>query len=77
MADIGGRITISRTTSNRVADYITIKIRGDGREVVAEMSLEDFATALTGFAMRPCGVANYEFPRVVASESPRSDTTET
>jgi hypothetical protein len=63
MTELEGRITISRTTSNKSKDYISISFDDatSGCKLIrATMTLEDFAAAVTGLA---CSPATYEIYR--------------
>lgn len=56
MIETEGKITISRTSSNVEGEFISIQIRDKNSTlgiVDVEMSLEDFALALTGVSRMP------------------------
>lgn len=58
---IPGKVTISRTTSNRLEDYerITIELILDRQLIRMELTPEEFGQAVTGLARRPCDVKVY------------------
>jgi hypothetical protein len=61
-----GTLSISRTTSNVVDPYVKLEIRdGDARRVIrVEMTMEDFALALTGRSDVPCQGIIYQNGRM-------------
>lgn len=56
MTEQKGNITITRTNSNCVPDYIVITVKVRGGEMQAKVSMAEFALALTGLAQQNCQV---------------------
>jgi hypothetical protein len=69
---MNGKITISRTTSNREPDFIRLRIEDDSSGVNfldIRMSLENFAKVITGFGYIDCEFELYAQNVGMTSES--------
>lgn len=54
--EVEGKLSIVRTTSNARDDYITVELHLEGEVTKAEISLADFAYAVTGMSLVPVKV---------------------
>jgi len=67
MQTFQGKISMSRVTSNREPEFITIELNDETsgvRVVTVKLSKEELANIITGFGARPC---EFEFSDVAAA----------